>query len=231
MFCFGVALTEPVLWTTNPTTDRLKNRLTRPATHVPQQKGLRLISLSPSLVGYGCVRMCYGCVSDVYGCVTDVLFSALDGRAMTGRLLCDAFKSTYPLASFVTRDTKRKLYKPYISFLAKPSLTINLGINDLKVTSEPPPMTGQVDCSQGQDRSAVTHPSSSHARRYVIYLSCDNRCTRYTTPSETRMSRTTAFPGTPLGALNLLDDIFQSRLEAEQDLSVPVMTFARNPIT
>ncbi|KAG8308584.1 hypothetical protein J6590_106243 [Homalodisca vitripennis] len=59
MFCFGVALREPVLWTANPTTDRLKNRLTRPVTHVPQQKGLRLISLSPSLVGYGCVTESY----------------------------------------------------------------------------------------------------------------------------------------------------------------------------
>ncbi|KAG8279485.1 hypothetical protein J6590_104371 [Homalodisca vitripennis] len=33
----------------------------------------------------------------------------------------------------------------------------------LKVTFEPPPMAGQTDCLQGQDRSAVTHPSSSHA--------------------------------------------------------------------
>ncbi|KAG8322221.1 hypothetical protein J6590_028292 [Homalodisca vitripennis] len=27
-------------------------------------------------------------------------------------------------------------------------------------------MVGQTGCLQGQDRSAVTHPSSSHARRY-----------------------------------------------------------------
>ncbi|KAG8240985.1 hypothetical protein J6590_097235, partial [Homalodisca vitripennis] len=45
------------------------------------------------------------------------------------------------------------------------------------VISEPPPMAGQAGCLQGQDRSAVTHPSSSHARRC---LTCDNRCTRYT---------------------------------------------------
>ncbi|KAG8260090.1 hypothetical protein J6590_104625, partial [Homalodisca vitripennis] len=47
----------------------------------------------------------------------------------------------------------------------KPSLTLNLGTNGLKVTSEPPPTVGQTGCLQGQDRSAVTHPSSSQARR------------------------------------------------------------------
>ncbi|KAG8287054.1 hypothetical protein J6590_047031 [Homalodisca vitripennis] len=47
----------------------------------------------------------------------------------------------------------------------KPSLTLNLGTNGLKVTSEPPPMAGQAGCLQGQDRSAVTHPSSRQARR------------------------------------------------------------------
>ncbi|KAG8291705.1 hypothetical protein J6590_054437 [Homalodisca vitripennis] len=46
----------------------------------------------------------------------------------------------------------------------KPSLTLNLGTNGLKVTTEPPPMAGQ-------DRSAVTHPSSSHARLCLIRLS------------------------------------------------------------
>ncbi|KAG8316479.1 hypothetical protein J6590_049603 [Homalodisca vitripennis] len=46
----------------------------------------------------------------------------------------------------------------------KPSLTLNLGTNGLKVTSKPPPMAGQAGCLQGQDRSAVNHPSSSHAR-------------------------------------------------------------------
>ncbi|KAG8336593.1 hypothetical protein J6590_042114 [Homalodisca vitripennis] len=64
----------------------------------------------------------------------------------------------------------------------KPSVTLNLGTNGLKVTSEPPPMAGQAGCLQGQDRSAVTHPSSSHARRCLIRLSCDNRCTRCTKP-------------------------------------------------
>ncbi|KAG8274208.1 hypothetical protein J6590_004230 [Homalodisca vitripennis] len=64
----------------------------------------------------------------------------------------------------------------------KLSLTLNLGTNDLKVTVEPPPMVEQAGCLQGQGRSAATHPSSSHARRCLIRLSCDNRCTRYTTP-------------------------------------------------
>ncbi|KAG8316500.1 hypothetical protein J6590_049624 [Homalodisca vitripennis] len=64
----------------------------------------------------------------------------------------------------------------------KPSLTLNLGTNGLMVTSEPPPMAGQAGCLQGQGRSAVTHPSSSHARRCLIRLSCNNRCTHYTTP-------------------------------------------------
>ncbi|KAG8309842.1 hypothetical protein J6590_075648 [Homalodisca vitripennis] len=64
----------------------------------------------------------------------------------------------------------------------KPSLTLNLGTNGLKVTSESPPMAGQAGRLQGQDRSAVTYPSSSHARRCLIWLSCDNRRTRYTAP-------------------------------------------------
>ncbi|KAG8336558.1 hypothetical protein J6590_042075 [Homalodisca vitripennis] len=70
-----------------------------------------------------------------------------------------------------------------------PSLTLNLGTNGLKVTSGPPPMAGQVGCLQGQDRSAVTHPSSSHARRCLIWLSCDNRCTRYTAPLKGRTEK------------------------------------------
>ncbi|KAG8324264.1 hypothetical protein J6590_096360 [Homalodisca vitripennis] len=45
----------------------------------------------------------------------------------------------------------------------KHSLTLNLGTNGLKVTSEPPTMDGQADCLEGQERSAVTHPSISHA--------------------------------------------------------------------
>ncbi|KAG8253517.1 hypothetical protein J6590_032313 [Homalodisca vitripennis] len=45
-----------------------------------------------------------------------------------------------------------------------PSLTLNLGTNGLKVTSEPPPMAGQAGRLQGQDRSAVTYTSSGHAR-------------------------------------------------------------------
>ncbi|KAG8304731.1 hypothetical protein J6590_086893 [Homalodisca vitripennis] len=64
----------------------------------------------------------------------------------------------------------------------KPSLTLNLGTNGLKVTYEPPPMVGQAGCLQGLDLSAVTHPSSSHARRCLIQLFWDNHCTRYTAP-------------------------------------------------
>ncbi|KAG8323296.1 hypothetical protein J6590_006303 [Homalodisca vitripennis] len=67
----------------------------------------------------------------------------------------------------------------------KPSLTLNLVTNGLKGTSEPPPMAGQAGCLQGQHRSAIIHPSSSHARRCFIWISCDNRCTRYTTPLAT----------------------------------------------
>ncbi|KAG8250971.1 hypothetical protein J6590_089138 [Homalodisca vitripennis] len=43
-------------------------------------------------------------------------------------------------------------------------------------------MAGQAGRLQGQDRSAVTCPSSSHARRCLIWLSCDNRRTHYTAP-------------------------------------------------
>ncbi|KAG8309403.1 hypothetical protein J6590_086886 [Homalodisca vitripennis] len=46
----------------------------------------------------------------------------------------------------------------------KPFVTLNLGTNGLKVTSGPPPMAGQAGCLQGQDRLAVTHPSSRNAR-------------------------------------------------------------------
>ncbi|KAG8296654.1 hypothetical protein J6590_051634 [Homalodisca vitripennis] len=42
------------------------------------------------------------------------------------------------------------------------SLTLNLETNGFKVTSEPQPMAGQAGCLQGQDHSAVTHPSSSY---------------------------------------------------------------------
>ncbi|KAG8254201.1 hypothetical protein J6590_011894 [Homalodisca vitripennis] len=48
---------------------------------------------------------------------------------------------------------------------SKPSQKHYLGTNGLKVTSEPPPIAGQADGLQGQDRSTVTYPSSSHSRR------------------------------------------------------------------
>ncbi|KAG8313880.1 hypothetical protein J6590_104965, partial [Homalodisca vitripennis] len=68
------------------------------------------------------------------------------------------------------------------SWAKEPSLTFNLETNGLKMTSEPPSTAGQPGCLQGQDRSAVTHQCSSHARRCFIRLSCGNRCTRCTTP-------------------------------------------------
>ncbi|KAG8249375.1 hypothetical protein J6590_019662 [Homalodisca vitripennis] len=68
----------------------------------------------------------------------------------------------------------------------KPSLSLNLRTNGLKVTSVPPPMAGQAGCLQGQGRSAVTHPSSSHVRRCLVWLSCDYRCIRYTDALATR---------------------------------------------
>ncbi|KAG8255240.1 hypothetical protein J6590_095494 [Homalodisca vitripennis] len=74
------------------------------------------------------------------------------------------------------------VYKPGEVRAKKLSITLNLRTNGLKVTSEPPPTARQAGCLQGQDRSAVTHPSSSHALRCLIQLSCDNRCTRYTAP-------------------------------------------------
>ncbi|KAG8299301.1 hypothetical protein J6590_104294 [Homalodisca vitripennis] len=51
----------------------------------------------------------------------------------------------------------------------KPSLTIKQGSNALKVFYEPPPMAGQTGYLQGQDRSAVTHPSRRHYRRCWCY--------------------------------------------------------------
>ncbi|KAG8295999.1 hypothetical protein J6590_067588 [Homalodisca vitripennis] len=53
---------------------------------------------------------------------------------------------------------------------------------EAEVTSKPPPMAWQAGCLQGQDRSAATHPSSSHARRCLIRLFSDNRCNCYTAP-------------------------------------------------
>ncbi|KAG8300057.1 hypothetical protein J6590_085743 [Homalodisca vitripennis] len=74
-------------------------------------------------------------------------------------------------------ESNYNLNESVIARAKKPSLTLNLGTNGLKVTSEPPPMAGQAGRLQGQDRSAVTCPSSSYARRCLIWLSCDNRRT------------------------------------------------------
>ncbi|KAG8261335.1 hypothetical protein J6590_075191 [Homalodisca vitripennis] len=47
-----------------------------------------------------------------------------------------------------------------------PSLTLNLGTNDIRVTPEPPQRAGKAECLQGQDRSEVTCPSSSYSRQF-----------------------------------------------------------------
>ncbi|KAG8292772.1 hypothetical protein J6590_031751 [Homalodisca vitripennis] len=49
----------------------------------------------------------------------------------------------------------------------KPSLLLNLGTNP-EVTSELPPTSRHAGCLQEQDRSTVTHASSSHARRCIV---------------------------------------------------------------
>ncbi|KAG8312114.1 hypothetical protein J6590_030029 [Homalodisca vitripennis] len=56
----------------------------------------------------------------------------------------------------------------------KPSRTLITGTDGLKVTSEPSPTAGQAGYLEGQDRSAVPQPSSSHARRCLTWLFCDN---------------------------------------------------------
>ncbi|KAG8300005.1 hypothetical protein J6590_087092 [Homalodisca vitripennis] len=43
-------------------------------------------------------------------------------------------------------------------------------------------MAEQAGCLQGQDRSAVTYPSSSHARHCLIQSSCDDHRTCCTIP-------------------------------------------------
>ncbi|KAG8274286.1 hypothetical protein J6590_004309 [Homalodisca vitripennis] len=51
----------------------------------------------------------------------------------------------------------------------KPLLTLNVGTNGLKVTSEPPPMARQAGCLQGSDRSA-SHPSKQQPRSTLLDL-------------------------------------------------------------
>ncbi|KAG8283771.1 hypothetical protein J6590_011142 [Homalodisca vitripennis] len=66
----------------------------------------------------------------------------------------------------------------------RPSLTLNLGINSLKVTSGPPPMAAQ---AAWKDRIAQQSPIQAVATLDVAlfrYLG-DNDCTRYTTPLAT----------------------------------------------
>ncbi|KAG8283416.1 hypothetical protein J6590_019009 [Homalodisca vitripennis] len=63
-----------------------------------------------------------------------------------------------------------------------PSLTLNLGTNGLKVTSEPTnDQAGELLARTGS-LSRLRSPSSSHARRCLIRLSRDNRSTQCTAP-------------------------------------------------
>ncbi|KAG8262272.1 hypothetical protein J6590_055478 [Homalodisca vitripennis] len=102
----------------------------------------------------------------------------------------------------------------------KPSLILNLGTNGLKVTSEPPQMAGKAGCLQGQDRLAVTHPSSSHARRCLIWLSCDNRCTRYTVLTVEVLKKTLKTVGLQTVKLGTFDPIitFNDRNKGELEV-------------
>ncbi|KAG8280614.1 hypothetical protein J6590_077292 [Homalodisca vitripennis] len=56
--------------------------------------------------------------------------------------------------------------------------------------SEPPPMTGHAACLQGQNNPAVTHQRRSHSQRCVIWLSCNNHGTRYTSSQRSGENRT-----------------------------------------
>ncbi|KAG8262691.1 hypothetical protein J6590_049239 [Homalodisca vitripennis] len=92
------------------------------------------------------------------------LRSRLELKLASSSLLCINLQ----LIAFFIRETGPR---PVVGSLQakqakKPSITLNLGTNGLKVTSEPPPpMAGQAGCLQGQDRSAVIYPSSSYAQR------------------------------------------------------------------
>ncbi|KAG8292665.1 hypothetical protein J6590_034858 [Homalodisca vitripennis] len=81
----------------------------------------------------------------------------------------------------------------------KPSLTLNLGTNgfkgDFRTTTN-----GRAGL-QRRDCSAVTHPSSSHARRCLIWLSRDNRCTCYTAPLAVIVQKETEVHGMSYGCV------------------------------
>ncbi|KAG8312348.1 Disks large-associated protein [Homalodisca vitripennis] len=83
---------------------------------------------------------------------------------MEGRLRAAAGKAKL-LASQKLAQFKGLCHKNIVSEAKakKPFLILNLETNVLKMNSQQPPMAGQADRLQGQDRSAVIHPSSSHA--------------------------------------------------------------------
>ncbi|KAG8250459.1 hypothetical protein J6590_101071 [Homalodisca vitripennis] len=61
-------------------------------------------------------------------------------------------------------STKETIRSCLLSDQANEALSNNLRTIGLKVASEPLPTSVQPSCLQGQDRSAVTHPSSNDAR-------------------------------------------------------------------
>ncbi|KAG8254217.1 hypothetical protein J6590_011915 [Homalodisca vitripennis] len=96
---------------------------------------------------------------------TDHSFSAPKRSVTSKRLLPLTHKTPIAPTRYLQKWTKADGGKAGKVRAKKPSLPLNLGTNGLKVTSEPPPMVGQAGRLQGQDRSAVTYPSSGHARR------------------------------------------------------------------
>ncbi|KAG8242584.1 hypothetical protein J6590_062482 [Homalodisca vitripennis] len=119
------------------------------------------------------------------GPLLSLSLTKLKSRTLRVNLLTPSSNTTNQVLN--RNGMKFKKFKKCLILLGKvrvkrPSLIFDLGTNGLKVTSEPPSMAVQAGCLQVQDHSAVTHPRSSHARRCLILLSCDNRCTPYTAP-------------------------------------------------
>ncbi|KAG8295032.1 hypothetical protein J6590_089703 [Homalodisca vitripennis] len=56
------------------------------------------------------------------------------------------------------------VYQVSRNFAKADKLSLSLGTNGVKVTSEPPPTTGQPGCSRGHDRSAILHASTTNGR-------------------------------------------------------------------
>ncbi|KAG8314829.1 hypothetical protein J6590_083636 [Homalodisca vitripennis] len=131
-------------------------------THNSGTKGLKVTSVPPvQLEEFSCARR-----------ALILPFQQVNAICVANENLCCIIERISKHASF---------YQTKLG-LRSPPKTLNSRTKGLKVTSVPPVMAGQTGCLQGQDRSAIIHPSSSHARRYWIQLSCDNRHTRFTAP-------------------------------------------------